>query len=63
VDQFAVEHRVLDDLHGSTVMMSMPSRLLSRAAVASRLARNIAALARSTFPSQLRLHRDPQDLR
>jgi hypothetical protein len=60
VDHFAVEHRALDDLHGHTVMVSMPHYCGPRAALALLLAPNIAARERSTLPSQLPWRRDPE---
>ena len=42
MDHLAVAHRVLDDMHGLTVMVSVPSRLRSGAAVASLLAPKIS---------------------
>jgi hypothetical protein len=59
----AVEHRVRGDMHGSTVLVSIPPRLRSRAAVTSLLAPNIAARERSSFPGQPPWRRDPRDLR
>jgi hypothetical protein len=50
VDHLAVEHRVLDDVHGSTALVSMPPQLRSRAAVTPLLTPNIAARERSNLP-------------